>query len=104
MPWVEGVIHACEPGVSDQSGPERSGYRVELRRCAEYLCLVAGFIIGWLWNKCAASIQELHHIRHMEDMLVEADEVEQFLFADGSAQRESELVLHIWILFPHECI
>src|SRR5437667_9302727 len=92
-------VHARESSIAQQRRAKFAGLRIQSRRRGQHQRLVASFIIASRaihdGVQYRAAVGELHYLRHMKDVLIEARKEKYFVFADGSAQRESELLLPV---------
>src|SRR5437660_5561554 len=92
-------IHARESTIAQQRRAKFAGLRIQLRRRGQHQRLVASFIIASRaihdGRQYCAAVGKFHYLRHMKDVLVESGEEKYSVFADWSAQGESELLLPV---------
>src|SRR5437879_2035752 len=98
---VDGDVCFEESGVAQERGAELSAELGELIGGGEDQRFVSSFVVGEGGCHLRRTIRELHDGRDMKNVLVKAGKVEDFISLNRAADTESELILFVWIFFPH---
>src|SRR3954468_1246843 len=105
MPRGDHHIDLGKAGAAIEYGAKLPAELRQIRsRCGDQGSVCA-FVIRWRCDdrfRLTVVGPELHDRRHMKDVLIKTDGVEDLVFLDRSAHRESELMLLIRILLPDE--